>query len=185
MLKTSTNCHTKHVLILFEAHLYAPVSMDLIIRPFSEASLLVAELNVLPPISLLISLPEFPVTLKHDQVVLPDSACTHTFPRLSKRVLPIDQNAILWGNPKVAPWHDARLLTSREVAKHEIPSIQDQTLQAWREALLLLDHGVDGVDGVAGLKVQSEGLAGQRLDKDLHAFNTARLGDRNGASTTK
>jgi len=37
------------------------------------------------------------------------------------------------------------------------------------DALLVLDLGLDVLDGVRGLNVQGDGLAGQSLDEDLHA----------------
>ena len=36
-------------------------------------------------------------------------------------------------------------------------------------ALLVLDLGLDIVDGIAGLNLQGDGLAGESLHKDLHA----------------
>ena len=46
---------------------------------------------------------------------------------------------------------------------------KDQTLLVRRDALLVLDLGLDIVNGVAGLHLQGDGLASQGLDKDLHA----------------
>jgi hypothetical protein len=37
-----------------------------------------------------------------------------------------------------------------------------------RLTLLVLDLGLDVVDGVRALHLQRDGLAGQRLDEDLH-----------------
>ena len=46
---------------------------------------------------------------------------------------------------------------------------KDQALLVRRDALLVLDLGLDIVNGVAGLDLQGDGLASQGLDKDLHA----------------
>ena len=46
---------------------------------------------------------------------------------------------------------------------------EDESLLVGRDALLVLDLGLDVLDGVRGLDVQSDGLASQGLDEDLHA----------------
>ena len=46
---------------------------------------------------------------------------------------------------------------------------KDQRLMVGRSPFLLLDLGFDIVDRVGRLDFQSDGLAGQRLDEDLHA----------------
>ena len=50
---------------------------------------------------------------------------------------------------------------------------EDEALLVRGDALLVLDLGLDVVDGVARLDVKRDGLARQRLDEDLHAA-TAR-----------
>ena len=45
---------------------------------------------------------------------------------------------------------------------------EDQTLLIGGNALLVLDLGLDVVDGVRRLDIKSDGLTGQSLDKDLH-----------------
>jgi len=44
----------------------------------------------------------------------------------------------------------------------------------WRDALLVLDLGLDVVDGVGGLDVKSDCLSSQGLDKDLHTSTQAQ-----------
>ena len=51
---------------------------------------------------------------------------------------------------------------------------KDEALLVRGDALLVLDLGLDAVDGVAGLDLQSDGLASQRLDEDLHATAQAQ-----------
>jgi hypothetical protein len=48
------------------------------------------------------------------------------------------------------------------------------------DAFLVLDLGLNIVDSVGGLDLQSDGLAGESLDKDLHS--TTKTKD-DGAST--
>jgi len=45
---------------------------------------------------------------------------------------------------------------------------EDQPLLVWGDALLVLDLSLDVLDGIAGLDLEGDGLAGQRLDEDLH-----------------
>ena len=45
---------------------------------------------------------------------------------------------------------------------------ENQPLLIGRNALLVLDLGLDILDRVRGLNVERDGLAGQGLDEDLH-----------------
>ena len=45
---------------------------------------------------------------------------------------------------------------------------KDETLLIRGDALLVLDLGLDVVDGVAGLDLEGDGFARQSLDEDLH-----------------
>jgi len=51
----------------------------------------------------------------------------------------------------------------------ELLAREDQSLLVRRDALLVLDLGLDVLDGVALLNLEGDGLAGQGLDEDLHA----------------
>ena len=51
---------------------------------------------------------------------------------------------------------------------------KDQTLLVWWNAFLVLNLGLHILDSVAGLHFKSDGLAGQRLDKDLHATSQTK-----------
>ena len=46
--------------------------------------------------------------------------------------------------------------------------------QAQARTLLVLDLGLDVLNGVRGLHLQRDGLAGERLDEDLHAAAQAQ-----------
>jgi len=50
----------------------------------------------------------------------------------------------------------------------ELLSSEDEALLVRRDALLVLDLGLDVVDGVRGLNLEGDGLAGEGLHKDLH-----------------
>jgi len=51
---------------------------------------------------------------------------------------------------------------------------EDQTLLVRGNALFVLDLGLDIFDGIAGLDLQSDGLASQGFDEDLHATSQAQ-----------
>merc|ERR1712214_255586 len=50
----------------------------------------------------------------------------------------------------------------------QLLSSKDQPLLVWGDALLVLNLGLDILNGVRRLHLQSDGLASQGLDKDLH-----------------
>jgi len=50
---------------------------------------------------------------------------------------------------------------------------ENQTLLIRRDALLILNFGLDIVNGVAGLDVECDGLTGERLHEDLHTTSEA------------
>ena len=45
---------------------------------------------------------------------------------------------------------------------------KDHALLVWRDALLVLDLGLDILDGVGGLDLEGDGLAREGLDENLH-----------------
>merc|ERR1712138_394148 len=51
----------------------------------------------------------------------------------------------------------------------ELLAGEDEPLLVGRDALLVLDLALDVVDGVAALHLERDGLAGERLDENLHA----------------
>merc|ERR1712079_436707 len=50
----------------------------------------------------------------------------------------------------------------------QLLSSKDQPLLVWGDALLVLDLGLDILNGVRRLHLQGDGLSGQCLDEDLH-----------------
>jgi len=51
---------------------------------------------------------------------------------------------------------------------------EDQPLLVRGNAFLVLDLGLDIFDGVAWFDLQSDGLAGEGLDEDLHATSQTK-----------
>merc|ERR1712131_411161 len=51
----------------------------------------------------------------------------------------------------------------------ELLASKDQPLLVWGNSFLVLDLGLDILDGVRGLNLQSDGLASQGLYEDLHS----------------
>ena len=52
----------------------------------------------------------------------------------------------------------------------ELLSSKDQPLLIWGNALLVLDLGLDVLDGVRGLDLEGDGLTREGLDEDLHFY---------------
>ena len=50
----------------------------------------------------------------------------------------------------------------------ELLASEDEPLLVWGDALLVLDLGLDVLNGVGRLHFEGDGLAGQRLHEDLH-----------------
>merc|ERR1711896_122417 len=46
---------------------------------------------------------------------------------------------------------------------------EDQPLLIWGDSLLVLDLGLDVLNGVRGVDLKGDGLTGEGLDEDLHA----------------
>jgi hypothetical protein len=51
----------------------------------------------------------------------------------------------------------------------QLLSSKDQSLLIRRNAFLVLDLGFNIIDSIGGLNLQSDGLASECLDKDLHS----------------
>ena len=47
-------------------------------------------------------------------------------------------------------------------------SSEDESLLVWWDTLLILDLGLDVLDGVGWLDIKSDGLTSESLDEDLH-----------------
>jgi hypothetical protein len=60
------------------------------------------------------------------------------------------------------------VVVTKGAAILQLLSSEDQTLLVGRDALLILDLGLNIVDGIARLDLEGDGLAGEGLDEDLH-----------------
>merc|ERR1712220_5973 len=47
-------------------------------------------------------------------------------------------------------------------------SSEDKSLLIWRDTFLILDLGLDVLDGVSWLDIEGDGLTSEGLDEDLH-----------------
>merc|ERR1712241_1140234 len=56
----------------------------------------------------------------------------------------------------------------------QLLSSKDQPLLVWGDALLILDLGLDILNGVRRLHLQGDGLPGQCLDEDLHTSSQSQ-----------
>jgi len=51
---------------------------------------------------------------------------------------------------------------------------EDQPLLIWGDSLLVLDLGLDVLNGVRGLHLKGDGLASEGLDEDLHTSSETK-----------
>jgi hypothetical protein len=61
------------------------------------------------------------------------------------------------------------VVVGQSAAILKLLSSKDQTLLVRRNSLLVLDLGLDIVNGVGRLHLEGDGLAGEGLDEDLHS----------------
>ena len=59
------------------------------------------------------------------------------------------------------------VVVRKSAAVLELLSGKDQTLLVWRDFLLVLDLGLDILNGIGGLYIKSNGLSGKGLDENL------------------
>jgi len=60
------------------------------------------------------------------------------------------------------------VVVSKRAPVHELLAGEDEPLLVWGDALLVLDLGLDVVNGVRRLHLEGDGLASEGLNKDLH-----------------
>jgi hypothetical protein len=56
----------------------------------------------------------------------------------------------------------------------ELLSSEDESLLIWRNTLLVLDLGLDVLDGVGWLDIKGDGLTSESLDEDLHTSSESQ-----------
>lgn len=61
------------------------------------------------------------------------------------------------------------VIVGQGAAVLELFASEDEALLIGRDSLLVLDLGLDIVDGVRGLDLKGDGLSGEGLNEDLHA----------------
>merc|ERR1712047_154957 len=61
------------------------------------------------------------------------------------------------------------IVVAQGSAIFQLFSSEDQTLLIRRDSFFVLDFGLNVFNGIGGFNLQSDGLAGQGLDKDLHS----------------
>ena len=67
------------------------------------------------------------------------------------------------------------VVVTQGTAVLELLASKDQALLVWGDALLVLDLGLYIFDGVRSLNLESDGLASEGLDKDLHADTVTKI----------
>jgi hypothetical protein len=66
------------------------------------------------------------------------------------------------------------VVVRESTAVFQLLASENETLLVWRNALLILDLGLDVVDSIRRLNLESDGLSSQCLDKDLHTTTQAQ-----------
>merc|ERR550514_1078229 len=61
------------------------------------------------------------------------------------------------------------VVVAESAAILKLLSSKDKTLLIRRDSFLVLDLGLDVVDGIRWLNIKGDGLSGQGLDEDLHS----------------
>jgi hypothetical protein len=56
----------------------------------------------------------------------------------------------------------------------ELLTSEDESLLIGWDSFLVLDLGLDSLDGVSGLDLKGDGLASQSLDEDLHSSSQSQ-----------
>jgi len=73
---------------------------------------------------------------------------------------------------------ESRLLLDVVVRKSstvlELLSSEDESLLIWWDSLLVLDLGLDVLNGVSWLDIESDGLSSESLDEDLHTTSESQ-----------
>ena len=79
------------------------------------------------------------------------------------------------------------VVVRQRAAVFELLASKDQTLLIRRNAFLVLDLGLDILNGVGALHLEGDGLARQRLNEDLHSLQAkgVREGKKKGDEEKK
>jgi len=66
------------------------------------------------------------------------------------------------------------IVVRKSTAVFELLASKDESLLVWWDTFLVLDLGLDILDGVRSFDLKSDGFASEGLDKDLHATTKAK-----------
>ena len=66
------------------------------------------------------------------------------------------------------------VVVRKSSAIFELLSSEDKSLLVWWDSLLVLDLGLDVLDGVGWLDIKGDGLTSQGLDEDLHTTSESQ-----------
>jgi hypothetical protein len=67
------------------------------------------------------------------------------------------------------------VVVSKGAAVLKLLASEDEPLLIWRNAFLVLDLSLDIVNGVRGLNLEGDGLAGEGLNNDLHLQTSRKI----------
>jgi len=67
------------------------------------------------------------------------------------------------------------LLVAQGATIFELLASEDETLLVGRDALLVLDLGLDIVDSIGGLDLEGDGLSSESFNEDLHSEMWGRV----------
>merc|ERR1712134_15844 len=66
------------------------------------------------------------------------------------------------------------VVVRKSSAVFELLSSQDESPLVWWDTFLVLDLGLDVLNGVSWLDIEGDGLAGESLDEDLHTSSESQ-----------
>ena len=69
---------------------------------------------------------------------------------------------------QVKSWLFLDVIVRKSATIFELLSSEDKTLLIWGDTLLVLDLGLNVLNGVRGLDIKSDGLTSKSLNEDLH-----------------
>ena len=94
---------------------------------------------------------------------------------LARQCLDEDLHATAQAEHQVERGFLLDVVVGKRAAVLELLARKDKALLVRRDALLVLDLALHHVDGVAGFYLEGDGLAGERLDEDLHPDRRAHV----------
>jgi len=87
---------------------------------------------------------------------------------LTSESLDKDLHATSKSEDKVQGWLFLDIVITESSTVLQLLSCEDESLLVWRDSFLVLDFGLDILDGVCWLDIKGDGLSGECFDEDLH-----------------